>query len=365
MIRKVLTCTAAAVLATAVACSKSSNNPASPSPATPSDSSAAPDGATLKATTPAIVSPSGGGQVTDPLVLTGTKSTGKFADISPSYQFQVRSGSTVVYDSGVTGGGGSGNNVVHTVPSSALSTDTDYTWRLRAVLQGQNSSWSADGAFRSAVGAFIRGSEVRDPLTIGRTVGEIRGPVTFSANGAKLLAHESHILYRLPVTLQAGQFSMLILGADEGAEGDKSKVFAMQEGPEEGDVTTDDYRMTAELRGANYSAPGSVTCRIIMGDGVSRDCARVQKNFDSSRWYFWSFSWQTGSARLTVRQDSETGPAIYDNQIGTGSHPYRPDFHYLYLGVPAGRAGLIDATLPGGTYKNVYVGPGPRPAFPQ
>jgi hypothetical protein len=365
MIRKVLMCTAAAVLATAVACSKSSTNPTSPSTAVPSDAGAAADGSTLKATTPGIVSPSGGTQVTDPIVLTGTKSNGKFGDIAPSYQFQVRSGSTVIYDSGVTGGGGSGNNVVHTVPSSALTADTDYTWRLRAVFQGQNGSWSSDGAFKSPVGAFIRGNEVRDPLTIGRTVGEIRGPVQFGPNGLTLIAHESHVLYRLPVTLQAGQFSMLILGADEGSEGDKSKVFAMQEGPDEANVTTDDYRMTAELRGANYSAPGSITCRIIAGDGVSRDCARVQKSFDRARWYFWSFSWQTGTARLTVRQDSETGPVLYDNQIGTGTHPYRPEQHFLYLGVPAGRAGLIDATLPGGTYKNVYVGPGPRPTFPQ
>ena len=365
MMRKVLMCTAAAVLATAVACSKSSNNPTSPSTATPSDSGAAADGSTLKASTPSIVSPSGGSQVTDPVVLTASKSTGKFGDISPSYQFQVRQGTTVVYDSGVIGGVGAGNNVTHTVPSSAMNSDTDYSWRIRSVLQGQNGSWSGDGTFKSPVGAFIRGNEVRDPLTIGRTVGVIRGGTQFTAEGLKLLGQESHVLYRLPVTLQSGQFSMLIKGADEGTPGDKSKVFSMQEGPEEPDITDDDYRMTAELRGANYSAPGSVTCRIIMGDGVSRDCARVQKNFDSSKWYFWSFSWTTGSARLTVRQDSETGPIIYDNQIGTGSHPYRPEQHYLYLGSPAGRAGLIDATLAGGTYKNVYVGPGPRPAFPQ
>jgi len=196
-------------------------------------------------------------------------------------------------------------------------------------------------------------------------VGEIRGPTEWTPNGLKLLAHESNVLYRLPQNLQAGQFSMMILGADEGSEGDKSKVFAMQEGPDENDITTDDYRMTAELRGANYPAPGSVTCRIISGDGISRDCPRIQKSFTSTRWYFWSFSWQTGSARLLVRADSENGPTIYDATIGTGSHPYRPDPQYVYLGAPAGRAGLLDATLPGGTYKNVYVGPGPRPAFPQ
>ena len=365
MTRKVLLCTAAGVLAVALACGKSAPAPTSPSASTQPDAGAAADGSTLKSTTPAIVSPSGGGQVTDPVVLTSSKATGKFTDLALSYQYQVRSGTTVVYDSGVTGGAASGNNVSHTVPGTALNSDTDYTWRVRAVYQGANGSWSADGTFKSPIGAFIRGNEVRDPLTIGRTVGQIRGPVQFTANGLKLLAHESHVLYALPQTLEAGEFSMMILGADEGSEGDKSKVFAMQEGPDEGDVTDDDYRMTAELRGANYSTPGAVTCRIIAGDGVSRDCARIPLNFDSSRWYFWRFTWRTGQARLEVRRDSETGQSIYNQAVNTGSHPYRPTPHFLYLGVPAGRAGLIDATLPGGTYKNVYIGPNTRPAFPQ
>src|SRR4029079_16770483 len=78
MIRKVLMCTAAGVLAAAMACSKSSPNPTSPSTATQPEAGAAADGSTLKASTPAIVSPSGGGQVTDPVVLTATKAVGKF-----------------------------------------------------------------------------------------------------------------------------------------------------------------------------------------------------------------------------------------------------------------------------------------------
>ena len=144
MIRKVLVSITACVFVTVVACSKSPTNPASPTSAGVTDGNAAPDGSTLKASTPSVVSPTGGFQVTDPLVLTASKAVGKCADISPSYQFQVRSGSTVVYDSGVTGGGGAGNNVTHTVPATAnLNPDTDYTWRLRAVYQGQNSAWSA------------------------------------------------------------------------------------------------------------------------------------------------------------------------------------------------------------------------------
>jgi hypothetical protein len=356
-----------AVLALAIACTKSTTNPTSPSGAPSGSTSAAADGSTLKTGAPSIVSPSGGTQVDDPIVLSASKVSGKYADVSPSYQYQVRSGSTVVYDSGVIGGVGSGNNVTHTVPSTALQNDTAYTWRARAVYQGANGPWSADGSFKSPIGAFIRGNEVRDPITNGKTVGEIRGATTFSPNGITLLTHESHVLYRLQQTLEAGEFSVMILGADEGAEGDKSKVFSMQEGPEENDVTTDDYRMTAELRGSLYPQPGSISCRIIKGDAISRDCGRVQINFDSTRWYFWKFTWSTSAARLQVRRDSETGPVIYDVEPDPrgGSHPYRPTPHYAYLGAPAGRAGLVDATLPGGTYKNVYIGPGPRPTFPQ
>ena len=183
--------------------------------------------------------------------------------------------------------------------------------------------------------------------------------------GAKLLDHDSFIRYRLPVNLQQGEFSMMILGADEGSEGDKSKVFAMQEGPDEGDITDDDYRFTAELRARNYGAPGSVTYRIICGRRrVARRRARAaqlrQRRVGTSgnspgrrEVSGWKFS-----------TDSETGGVIYSSGIGTGSHPYRPDPHYLYLGAPIGRAGALDATLPGGIYKNVWASSRPRPTFP-
>jgi len=360
MNRKVLYCTVTSALALAIACSKSSPTPTSPSATSQSDASAAPDGSTLKVPAPGTSSPTGGAQANDPTTLVASTVTGKYASVSLSYRFQVRSGTTVVSEGVVAGSGSS----VSFLPTG-LQSDTNYTWRVQATSEGANGPWSADASFKSPIGAFLRGNEVRDPLTIGRSVGQIRGPFQFNVNGLKLLAHESHVLYPLQQNLQQGEISMLILGADEGSEGDKSKVFAMQEGPDESDVTDDDYRMTAELRGANYSTPGAVTCRIIAGDGVSRDCPRVVLNFDSSRWYFWRFSWQTGRARLEVKRDSETGQTVYDQSVGTGSHPYRPDPHYVYLGVPAGRAGLIDATLPGGTYKNVYIGPGPRPGFPQ
>jgi hypothetical protein len=147
---------------------------------------------------------------------------------------------------------------------------------------------------------------------------------------------------------------------------DKSKVFSMMEGT--GDITTNDYRMTAELRGALYTTPGAVTFRIITGEADDEeqihDATRVPLAFNSSRWYFWSFTWDSGSARLTVRTDNETGGIVYSQGVGF-SHVYRPNPHTLFLGAPVGRAGNQDATISGGPiYKNVFAGPSARPSFP-
>src|SRR3954452_5263657 len=103
MHRKVLLCSAAGLLALALACGKSSQAPTSPSGATQPGVDANADGSTLKATQPSIVSPSGGARATDPLTFVATKSAGKFKDVGLSYEFQVRSGTTVVYDSGTVG----------------------------------------------------------------------------------------------------------------------------------------------------------------------------------------------------------------------------------------------------------------------
>src|SRR5512138_53728 len=107
------------VLALLVACGQRANTPVSPSAGESSEAGAAPDGSTLKVSTPTIVAPGGGSQATDPLVLIASKSSGKFTTVVPSYQFQVRSGSTVVYDSGAVVALADGNNVTHPVPSSA------------------------------------------------------------------------------------------------------------------------------------------------------------------------------------------------------------------------------------------------------
>jgi hypothetical protein len=364
--KRFVLCSAATVLAVAMACSKSAQTPVSPSGTENGSSEAVTDGVTLKATAPTVISPVNGAQP-DNLVLTAGKAEGKFnKNLALSYQFQITTDSgSIVSACTQNVNPDPGSSTVSYTPSCGLEFDAPHKWKVRARNGDFVGPWSSEASFKTPSGGYINGNEVFDPLTNGKTAGDVNGPVQFiSGEGAKLQDHNSFIRYRLPVNLQAGEFSMMIKGADEGSEGDKSKVFAMQEGPDEGDITDDDYRFTAELRGRNYGAPGTVTYRIIAGDGVSRDGAKQPINFSSDRWYFWRFSWQTGNCRLEVKVDSPTGQTIYSSGIGTGSHPYRPDPHYLYLGVPQGRAGALDATLPGGIYKNVWASSRPRPNFP-
>ena len=364
--KKFVACAAAALMAVALGCSNDSPTPVSPTGAETGGSTAGPSGETLKATAPTPQSPVSN-QQPDSLVLVAGKSSATYpAGGAPTYtyEFEIRNSAGTATVCSVVVPGGSGSSVQAT-PNCTLTFDQQYSWRVRAVFASAQGPWSANALFRAPAGGYIRDNEVMDPLTNGRTAGAVWGAVEFiSGQGARLVNQDSHITYRLPTNLQAGELSMMILGADEGSPGDKSKVFSMQEGEDEGDITDDDYRFTAELRGRNYGAPGSVTYRIIAGDGVSRDGARVQINFDSSRWYFWRFRWQTGVATLEVKLDGPNGNTIYSSTIGTGSHPYRPEPHFIHLGAPPGRAGLNDATMPGIIIKNVWASSRPRPAFP-
>jgi hypothetical protein len=353
---------AAALVALAVACSKSAPSPVAPGAAQEGSAAAAADGSTLKVAAPAPVSPVGGAQP-DTLVLVANKVTGKYdSSLNPSYEFRIKTsaGAVVQVCSSTVAPGG---NTVSYTPTCTLDLDTPHSWSVRAVLGGAVGPWSSDSSFRTPLGGYINGTELYDPLYNGKTIGNTSGPVTFSAEGARLDANVSSIRYQFPTPLTTGEFSVMIKGADEGGSGDKTKVFSMQQGDD--DITTNSYRFTAELRGANYASPGSITCRVIAGDGVSRDCDRVQKNFDSSRWYFWKFAWNSGSNfTLEVRLDGPNGALIFSSSKGLSGRTYRPTPHNLYLGAPVGRAGPQDATLPGGIYKNLWVSSRPRPSFP-
>ena len=367
--KKLVACASATILAFAVACSKGSETPVSPSAAQPGVSQAGPNGETLKATAPTPQSPVNNAQP-DQLVLTAGKSSGTFDQSlagAYSYEFQIMNAANAMVCT-ATVGGGSGSSVAWT-PACTLEFDQPHSWRVRAVHLGAVGPWSSSASFRSPAGGYIRGSEIFDPLYNSSSVGQAIGTTFIPGVGVRLNGHDSRITYQLPETLQSGEISVMVTGIDEGNPGDKTKIFSMQEGG--GDLTTNDYRMTAEKRGRSYDPAGAVTFRIIMGE--ADDHGRIfdgdrflpAAGFSDERWYFWKFTWNSpGRAALEVRQDGPNGNVIYFSSRGTGGYSYRPVPHIIHLGASVGRAGPADASIPGAIYKHLWVSGRPRPNFP-
>ncbi len=238
-----------------------------------------------------------------------------------------------------------------------LDFNAAYTWKARAEYQGATGPWSGTGSFLTPEGGHISGSEMYDPLNNGKTVGDIHGPVVFSPQGVTLQSFVSYISYQLPVTLTAGEFSMLVTNLDYNTEGDKTKLFAMAQGYD--DIITNDRRMTVEKRG---DPPGMIAWRFITHDDrietVGGD--RLVYNFQPDQTYFWKATWGNNRFEVIVKEGGAHGKTVYDMARGYLG-VYDPNPHVLYVGAPTGRSGATAASVPGVTIRQVWVSGNPRP----
>jgi hypothetical protein len=354
---KLMACASGAVLAIALACSKNSPAPVAPTGAEPGETEAAADGSTLKATAPTPQSPVNNAQP-DQLVFTAGTSSARFASgMTFSYVLEIKNaGGQTVCTAGPTAASGP---TVTITPTCTIDFDAPHTWRMRATQQGANGPWSAAASFRSPSGGYIRGNEVFDPLTNGRTVGEPVGPITFIPGvGVRLEDFGSHIRYRLPQTLSNGEFSIIITGMTTNTEGDKTKVMAMSQGLD--DLITNDRRMTVEKRG---DPPGIVAWRLITHDDQvdTEGSEREFVEFDASQSYLFTATWN-GVFNVRIQRGGSGGPTIYNKGKQYHGRPYDPDPHYAFIGAPSGRSGITAATVPGMIVRNVWISPRPRPA---
>lgn len=250
-----------------------------------------------------------------------------------------------------------------------LQPTTKMYWRARMTQGTTTSEWSAPAVFRTKLMGFMRAGELYDPLIHGTTVGEVVGNVVFIPNkGAQLGDVSSYIRYLLPQTVSSGEFSMDVEGLRANAPGDKAKVFGMQEG--QSDFITNDYRVDIQYRGTTGVPPNVIQWRVIYGDADDLDVRYepdTAKRFESvfllnaATTYHWRFTW--GSAiRLTMMENGLGGNTLYDYGMPAPRGAYTPNPHYAYLGAPLGRSGNESASIPGATYRNVWLSTQPRPA---
>ena len=357
---------AAAAVALTFACSKQSPSPTSPSTKSAANDDAAADGSTLKVTAPTPTSPVNDAQMSDTQpTLTAAASTPKYdKTLGPlQYRFEVYGDTGAkVQDSGLMAS-----------PSfkitASLSFKKRQTWRVRAEFQGLIGPWSPMASFISAEGGYLRGNEAFDPLYNGQTVGERVGATTFVPDqGIRLENDHAFVRYTIPQTINAGEFSVEVLGLRANGPGGKNKVMAMSS--DNADFTTDPYRVDIQYRGVGGSPPNAITFRCLYG---SADDLSVRYEPDTgtrfnsvvslnpSQVYYWKWTWGSSEVRLTVQEGgaNANGKVIYNVGVKSTRGSYNPHPHYVYLGAPIGRSGE-DASIPQTIYRNVWIGARPR-----
>jgi hypothetical protein len=323
MTRKVLLCSAAGLLALAVACGKS--NPTSPSqyPASLAD------GFLLKAGTPGIVSPNGGDTVQAPFTLTASTTRGTYTDMPLQYRFQVRSGSNVVSEGIV--GPVDGSQV--TFNPSGLAFNTDYTWRVQATYQGNNAAWSQDGSFKT-LGKFNNGRELMDPLLDGTSVGVVRGGRFILGQGWQSTSLTDGIDYGTQTCSNCRfEFDVAGFGREEGAPyGLDVKWFTMGDGaafPSFGGFRDHPWKMTLEQRADDDTGVKMIWRNGDAGEGdpgnhTFKGPTGIQWSSSHQPPYHFVFDWNEGGFYISV-----DGRVIVSDGF---ARPYAPPNHTLSLG---------------------------------
>jgi hypothetical protein len=345
----------------AIGCGRNSNTPAAPSAVPEGATEATPDGVGLKATAPTPQSPINNVKPTTPsVVLVVGNASLKFTSGLPlQYQFEVYNASgTLVHQSGLVAGG-SGGTTSYEVPIF-LEADKTYRWQSRALYSGMGGPWCAQATFVAPqTGGYIRAGEIYDPLNNGKTVGNVTGPVGFSAKGITLQELTSNVSYRLPSTMTSGEYSLLVTDMPANTKGGKTKVLSMSQGYD--DIITNDRRYTWEKRG---DPPGVIAYRVLTHDDriETEGAERVAYNFAANETYFWRTTWGNHRLTWTIRAGGANGPIIYDRSDGMVGE-YNPSPHIVWIGAPIGRSGADGASVKGMTVRQLWVSTRERPGY--
>jgi hypothetical protein len=361
MMRKLCFVSAVSAIALAVACSKHSGTPTSPSSTAVARPGASADTSNLKVSPPTPVAPANGAKLNsgEPVVLVVNNSSALYATgIALQYEFSVQDAGREFENFKVPAGAGSTRV---TIDDTKLEAEKHYQWRARAIMGDTAAGpWSGLSTFIAAQnGGYIRGNELYDPLTNGKTIGTVHGNVQFIPGvGAKLLDWTSYISYQLPATLVEGEYSLIVTNMPANTKGQKQKVMAMAEGYS--DIIENDRRMTVEKRG---DPAGEVAWRFLTHhDRIETIGAeRRYVGFVANNFYLFTTTWRGNFFNVNIRENG--GPVIYNMGKSWKGDPYDPNPHVIYVGAPVGRSGAVAASIENTIYRQIWVSPRARPSF--
>jgi len=316
--------------------------------------------ATLKATAPAPVSPSGITADSRTPTLVVTNSTMEYGQANPSYRFQVLDETGKVFEEG-TSSGGSGGRTSYTVKST-LAIDKQYSWLARSEHLGAYGPWSVKASFRSPklLEAYINGNELYDPLTTGAPSPLIHShghAEWFEGLGGHLMDRKTRVQWVLP-TIVEGEVSFEAVGIRNSGEEWKTKILSMEDWCK-GNTTDNPFRVTLDKR-SEWVGQGSRVRFTMRSNGTDAGEPRGgAQAWDKTTVYGWRFTWRGGTADLWVYEGGFDGP-VKEHLTVEYDAPYAPLNHCIRLGSPFGRADK--ETLPNVVIRHLWVSSNPRPA---
>lgn len=354
MTRRIVT--VISTVALALACS----NGGPVSPTAPAAGTSRPaDGSTLKASAPEPLSPIGNQKLetTDPPTLTASQSSATYdKSVAPQYRFVVFNEAGTEVDSALVSS-----------PSWQVTKELEFekrhTWQVRAEYQGEVGAWSSTNAsFVTAEGAFLRGSQVRDPLTNGRTVGRQKGGHFIAGRGWQSDTVNDGIDYDITTCASCTmEFDITNIGKGEGVccMADL-KFMSMGDASSFGDFSS--FRNNPWKMHLIQRADGDGTgLEIIWRNGgtdpdgnpgdhrIKMTCCGP--DFRNSSVFHFVVQWTPRGYNISVGTNG--GPQVPYLADGFGEYPYAPPNHRVSLGCYP-----RSETFANAIWSNVKVTPG-------
>jgi hypothetical protein len=361
----VLSAASLIALSLSLACAKSKAlTPTTPTPpvSTPAG------GATLKASAPAPQAPANGVRLetfSNPTLQATAATPTEGGNFTPQYEFELMS------DTGAVVEKSSPHSSPSWVPAVNLEFDKTYTWHVRAIFDGDAGPWSTTASFLSPNGGFIRGKEVFDPLTNGRSVGQVNGGhFELGPNGGWQADARDHALdYDIPTCDSCKvEFDATNFGNGEGAGiGVDVKWFSMGDaGAWAGFLPFRDHpwKMHIEQRSDGDGSGMQLIWRNGAADadtggdpeyGDHRDKFLYGgpawgHSYDNKVWHF-TVEWTPGTYKISIGELGKTPVEWFDGYFNRG-HPYAPPNHRIELGCRPRNESMV-----GARYRNFKITP--------